>query len=233
LSAPCKRPKVRQISTGQAGPQVNRDLETLFGAVNSLIECVSRVSDFLDSSHSGGFAGGSGSGGSGGGGGVVQPTLSLPGKQLVVESSSTDVTVPDGFDGHLFLTPAASIAVQMGRASYGGVVRIWHAGTSNTITLKDENAATIGTLKANERAVLVASVTAAGTITWGSVLVYGGDGKLKSSADVVFRSSSAGPVLLDTTDGKYYRVKSTNGVLGVTDLGTSEPVSSTPAEPPA
>jgi len=41
--------------------------------------------------------------------------------------------------------------------------------------------------------------------------------------DAVWTDNTAGPVIKDTSNGHWYRIKVTAGVLGVTDLGTSLP----------
>lgn len=66
--ANCRIPQVVKQSTGQAGPEVNRDLEILFAAVNDLIRCVAKVATYLESKSGGTFGSNAASGETGAGG---------------------------------------------------------------------------------------------------------------------------------------------------------------------
>lgn len=151
----CKLPEIVQISTGQAGAEVNRDLETLFKTCNSLIRCVGKLSDALDEAYSSGSTtsptptngsvdgSGAGSGGGGGGGGG---SISFP----HFTSLSASATLPNGFDGIVFVAPGSNATITLPTPGRGGSVVVHHTGTSNTVTVNDDLSNTLAVLTAGE-----------------------------------------------------------------------------------
>lgn len=229
---PCEQSEISQVSTGQAGPEINRDFETVFRAVNRLIRCTGKISAFLDSNNNGSFGGGSGEGGGGGGG--VQPPVEGPlgdgdGRRFWLYSADSDFTMPEGFGGIAYVDPSADIVVTLNSSVYGRGVVIAHTGTANTMTVRDAGGVTIGTIKPGQWAPFEATFNASGTPSWGpGSVVLGSDGKVYLMESLVFRSSSAGP-MLKSPGGNWWLLSVNNaGVLSTSDQGTTEPVVTPP-----
>lgn len=179
----CKINPVEQQSTGQAGPEVNRDLEVLFLTVNQLVRCVGKVADFLDSvnngsSGGGSFGGGGGNNGGGGGGfGSGDNTLSMKdGAQFKTPghfyydriSTGADITLTPGCFGVYYITPTAAIAVTLPTTLWWGqwiIVVNGATAVGKTIDVKDAGV-TICSLLPGEYSDLILVRDANGAPAW-------------------------------------------------------------------
>lgn len=210
---PCKQAAIEQISTGQAGAEVNRDLESLFRAVNRLIRCVSKISDYIDGQTGNGFDAGNGTGT--GGGSVNDPPGSgaTAGPEFMNESGGSDITLGDFMDGVVYYNPSGNINVTLGAAAYGTTLWVVHSGTANTITVKNAAGTTLATLSAGQRSWHIPMPNTSGVIVYGVTQVFGDDGRILMFADVQFDVSSHGPVVKDQTDGNKYRIRTNMGLV--------------------
>ena len=218
---PCFLPEQKQVSTGQAGPEVNRDLEVLFAAVNQMARCMGRVSDFADSIAQGSFNGGSGNSGSQPPG--PQP-IALPEWPLTEISTSSNITLPTGMSGDVFIIPGANITVTLGSPQKGRrPLNVFHAGTANTITINSNLAVAICTLNTGQQTELRSWLNTSGEPLWNTgAPVVGSSGIVYLKNDLVFRDSAKGAVFKDTTDGNAVRTTVTADTLVTTDI-VSEP----------
>lgn len=174
---PCRRPQVRQQSTGQAGPEINRDLEVLFEEVNGLNRCVGRVSDYLERrSDDDDFEGGGGGEGTpppdpppppppppedGGGHGQGQ-------KYFETYTLSANWEISEGFSGMLYIQPTTNIDVTLpSRPQLGQWLRIFNAatGVGKAITVKD-GASTVVSLLTGEYTDIILVKSVAGAPGW-------------------------------------------------------------------
>lgn len=224
----CHIPVGEQISHGQAGPEVNRDLESLFGLARSFSSCVSKIADYLNSNTSGGFGlGNSGSGGgTGGGGSTMPPPIIFRGGELPVTrvSSGSSFTVMDGFSGILMIDATADITVTLRPPLPGIPLVLVHSGGAFTITVNDDTAAAIGTLAQFEIAIPGVKESSVAVPLWHTGLVVftvGGGLRLKDDVTVV---GSGNGMVLQSPNGNYHRISVDNaGALSTSDLGAAPP----------
>ena len=185
---PCRNPKAQQISTGQAGADVNRDLETLFALANNLSDCVAKIANFLNANGGGGFdTGGTGSGGTGDGGGTGGTiTTEGPGKVggtgVTLESANPatdrtqyirtayDFTLPIGARGVWQFDLTANIIVTLPPPAGCMDPTIVNATAATySITLKDDRGNTVATLAPTEAAMITPRDASTGAY-WPSVV---------------------------------------------------------------
>ena len=176
---PCRLPQSRQISTGQAGAEINRDLEVLFADVNALKLCASRQANYLNANGGGAFdTGGTGGGGDEGGGGTHTDGTLAPGggsppsahiPHYYVETA-TDWTLPECAYGVWNFVPTANLVVTLpSPIGCGFVIVVNGASATYSITLKDDLGSTIATLAPTEAKIAVTRMDASGGY-WPSVV---------------------------------------------------------------
>lgn len=101
-------------------------------------------------------------------------------------------------------------------------VGVWNWGDS-LITVKDDGAATIGTIAPAQGSHILCPY-AAGVADWpAAIMVMSSSGNLYLQGDLVIRNSAKGIVHTDTTDGHFIRTVATADALVSTDLGATEP----------
>ena len=201
MASPCKQPPIEQVSTGQAGPEINRDLETLFKAVNQLIRCVSKVADFADAQSGGAFQGGSGSGTSGTeGGGLGLPNGNRPVQYV---ESGVGFEIAEGSTGVLYINATADIDVEMPTQPFVGqqliVINSSAAGFDVTLT-KSAGAVDIAVLYPQTMAFMVAFGDSAIAPSWPTVApVFAQSGIIYLNQSIVLLDSSKG-LFLESPD---------------------------------
>lgn len=95
------------------------------------------------------------------------------------------------------------------------------------LTVNNQSAAAIGTLKPNQFAILVSLPNSSGEGAWPlKMIVFGADGRIFMAADIFFREGY--PVVADDTDGNFYALETSTGSISETNQGSSE---SSVAEP--
>lgn len=221
---PCLMPPVVQQSTGQAGPEVNRDLEVLFEAVNQLARCTRKVSEYLD--------GGSSGGGFGGGGGSTSPpnppsppTPHPPETpDFLIINADASFTLPEEVSGDVFINPSTDVTVTLGTPMYGSRLRLFHIGTANTIAVETPASTLIDDLQPGqmmEPAVFPSDTNEPEWVT--GVIVLGKTGTVYTSHSIVMRDPDAGFVQKDQTDGEFYRLELNSGSGTYDSEGATEP----------
>src|SRR4051812_45062946 len=127
----CNRPEIKIQSTGQAGPEVNRDLEVLFSNVNGILRCVAKLASFADSLSAGGFGPGNGTAGSidPNSGGNLGRQGQAPGFNPPLRiASGSDFTINEAFFGTVMVDPTADIAITLCTPVSGWPITIVHVG---------------------------------------------------------------------------------------------------------
>lgn len=227
MSGPCIQGLKTQISSGQAGAEINRDLETLFAGLNQVILCVKAISDVLEKATGGAFQGGTPGtgatlpGGPGPGGTEVVIVERGSEGSFLVTSSGSNITLPDG-NIQAYIEPTASIDVTLGNPGLGDVGLVQHTGASNTITFKDNLGNTIATINTQQLAIVRTYLDTSGAPTWQTgALVFGKTGIVYTDDDVVFRNNAVGPVVKDVGDGEFVRLLTNAGVMANVDTASS------------
>jgi hypothetical protein len=210
----CGAKKVTQISTGQAGPHVNRDLEILFDTVNKLIDCVTDV----ENSVSPGVDLASG-------GDTARTSEGFP----HILDSAVDLTLGDGLTGTVYINPSAAINVTLGEPGMGPLTVVHYSGADFDITLKNPNADTIGTIKRYQYSSVPPMVASTGEWAWPTgIVVVGSQGSLYIGGNVIVRDDAIGVKLKDTAGHWWTFTVLTTGALTSADSGTVEEA---PTEP--
>lgn len=223
----CEVPVPQKISTGQAGPEVNRDLETIFATLKDMIRCQKRIKLVLDAISQGAFTsggtftigGGSGSGGTGGTIIIPQGSGSRP---FVVYSDSNDFTLPTGFVGIVYIDATADIEVTLSDTPGAAdeITIINTSSTANSITLKD-GVATIATLPAGAKADIVALSTAAGDWQWPTGVQVASSGGSLTLVGSLYLSDSGNGILFATAGNVFEMTLSGAGVVATADQGSA------------
>lgn len=209
MDSPCKQSAISQISTGQAGNEVNRDLETLFTAVNRLIRCVSRLADFADSQSQGAFStGGIPSPGNEQGSSSQQFPGRGPASHILMLDSGANLTLPDGYRGVVFVNPTADISVTLGFAQAEDWVRVVNTAASGSgfdIELKD-GATVLATIYPQCSATASSFSDSSGAWEWPDVVpVSNKDGTVYQNASMVLLDDAKG-LVLQSPNGSYWEV---------------------------
>lgn len=221
---PCLMPPIVQQSTGQAGPEVNRDLEVLFQAVNQLARCTGKISSYLD--------GGAGGGGfEGGGGSTNPPTPPSPPvphppetPEFLLIDAGDDFTLPEEATGDIYINPSDDITVTLGTPRYGNRQRLFHVGTSKTITVNAPGAVLIDELETGQMLEpMVFPASDAEPEYASGALVMGKTGAVYTSHVLVFRDADAGLVQKDQTNGEFQRLEINAGTAAYDSEGATEP----------
>lgn len=228
----CQIPAVKMQSTGQAGPEVNRDIEVLFQTANDLIRCVGKLAVFANQVTSGGFAtgegfGGGGSGGSGPGGtGPQGPGGATPGRPWMFVSSGSNLTLPEGFSGDVYVQPTADINVTLSTAGPGIAPRIYNVaadGSGFDVALKNPATTTIATLQPQQWTDAPSVPDA--SLLWGypaALAVWSMGGSLALIGNLAMLTAANG--ILTATSGNVFEMTLTAaGALVTTDTGLSVP----------
>lgn len=153
----CVIPTPKMQSTGQAGPEVNRDLEVLFDSVGHVIRCLSKLKDFANNVSQGSFGNGDGTaGGEENPGSATQGTSSLRGLSgnFMYLDPSSNMTLPEQFAGIAYIEPSAAIEVTLPSPEPGALIVVANANVTHAITLKDNGGTTIGTIAAGGYAIV-------------------------------------------------------------------------------
>lgn len=222
---------LRQYSKGEAGPAVNRDIEILFGAVNTVARAVANVTAYVEQ-----MAGGA-SVNPGGvrrlGAGMAAGARDVRRGILFQPEPTADVKIPHFFSGIVWLAPTTDITLELGAPSYESNVVIVHAGDDVEVTIENTDASVYAILHQSQFIVPEVGPDDSGGVAWGSKgIVYGLDGQMFSHADHVFREQGTGPVIR-SPDGTFFRIKVNDaGILTSDDLGGSEGSSHNPPPPP-
>jgi hypothetical protein len=237
----CQHQEVKQQSTGQAGPEVNRDLEVIFRRLNQMGRCQAGLAEWVNSSSGGSFgagnggAGGStggGTGGTGGGVGGVGGTGGLrPGGSdfIRLPSWTSSFTVPLGFNGLIVVDPGASLTISLNTPLPDTCVQILHAGPASPeyiLTINDDAAAAIGSLRPGMLGIATCFENTGIDPSWPSnLLIVAQNGQIILTQDVVIDDNTYG-VIIRSPNGNYQRLTIRNtGQLEVFDLGAIAPVS--------
>ena len=221
-----------QISTGQAGKEINRDLENLFKTMRDVARCVGKIAGFLNQGNDGGFddgggggdsgsggSGGSGSGGGTGGGGIGTDPVVEPAAQFY--STGSNITVPAMTSGIYKVVPSANIDVTLPAPTGCGTILIIHGGSANTATVKDDLGNTLCVLAAGQLTYIAPRQGATSSL-WPTKSV-----KVTATGQVITPSvyvnaTSPGLILADGS-GSYWRLDvSGAGVLSTTSVVTPE-----------
>lgn len=221
MASPCKQPPIQQVSTGQAGVEINRDLETLFKAVNQLIRCVSKVADFADAQSGGAFQGGSGSGTSGTGGGGIG--LPVPDRPVQYVEAGTGFEIAEGSTGILYINATADIDVEMPTSPFVGqqliVINSSGAGFDVTLT-KSAGAVDIAILYPQSMSFMVAFGDSALAPSWPTVVpVFAQSGIMYLNQSIVLLDSGKG-LFIESADASLWAFNVDNAGMLSTIAGT-------------
>jgi hypothetical protein len=229
----CKQQAITQISTGQAGEEVNADLESLFRTVNRIIRCQSAMADAVDQVTGGAF--GSGDGGTGGGDngattiGGVGTGMSMPGGgggfMAMRVSTGSAFTVPENFNGVIFLDATADLTVTLCPPREGQLIVLMNVGASHVLTVHDDLGNTIATtIEATGWMSLTTKEDSSNVLTWPSAcpVVYP-TGSIVMPGNIVWSDSAKGPVLKSPNGHLWLQSVSNAGVVTNSDLGTAVP----------
>jgi len=225
----CRRPPVTQISTGQAGAEVNRDLEVLFAEVNAIKRCIARVADFADGATGGAFAGGSGSSGTGvnmgnsGTGG--ESALQMPVYRI---TTGSNFTVPDGFTGVVMVVPSANIDVTLCNPIAEHPITIVHAGSKASgfvVTVKDNSGTTIDTMLPTGQMHLLVGEDDTNAPAWPTAALVSYLSGVWVITGNFYMNTNTGGLYLKSPDGTYWQLTADNtGAVVTTSAGASIPV---------
>lgn len=194
----CVIPTPKMQSTGQAGPEVNRDLEVLFDSVGHVIRCLSKLREFANNVSQGAFGGGEGGAGGDEEPGNTQqgttPLRGLSGNFMYLDPSS-NTTLPEQFAGIAYIEPSAAIEVTLPSPEPGALIVVANANVTHAITLKDNGGTTIGTIAAGGYAIVPTISGASGVWDYPALaIVVDGSGVLDSS---VVPTSGLGVIVQD------------------------------------
>lgn len=226
---PCRIQPISQVSTGQAGAQIETDLNTLFATINTLARCVGKIADFLDAQGGGTFAGGSGGGSSGSGSGSTGTgTGAGQSHAMFVQRVSTgsNYSVPYGFTGLLLIDATADINVTMPPPEAGFPVVVMNVGAAHTITLKDDLGSTINPpIIHGGWTTLMPIEDSANAPTWpAATVVFYPNGTIHTAGNVVITNNAMG-LVLKSANGHYWLEAVDNaGSPSTGDQGTPTPV---------
>lgn len=217
----CNRGLVSQVSTGQAGVEVNRDLETLFRRVNELQTCLNLVVEQLNATTNGGFASGDGGVTSGGGGFNHIPVEGGPLRM----SSGSNLSIPDGFSGLVMIDATANINVTLPIPIAGNQITVMNVGAASTITIKDDLGNSLTPTITTGGFMNVQPVEdAANAPEWpAAAVVQYPSGTIHIPGDLVVVSASNALVLKDTATGDYYDVTVASGAMAPLNTGGAIP----------
>ncbi len=219
----CNRGLVSQVSTGQAGVEVNRDFETLFRRINELQQCINAIVNQLNATSSGQFESGDGGTPGSGGIGIVDP--GIQGMPVIRLSTGSNYTLPDGFMGVAMIDATANIDVTLPLPIAGRKTTIVHAGTANTITLKTDGGtaiAAITTMGACSPEAVEDSANAPAWVTKATVVYPTGTTQYQNN--IVIVPAGKGITMLDATNGNYYTLYFDGGIVtSSSSLGIAVP----------
>lgn len=221
----CSIAPVDKQSTGQAGPEIDRDLEVLFLAINQLARCVAKIAQFLDSLTMGGFGSGSAAGSLdiGSQGGAQGSGGTTPLRGFTQYSPGSNFTLPDDASGTIYITPSADIELTLPTNPILGQepLTIVHAGAAQTITLKNAGS-TIGVMVAASYTFPIFPLMDSGVGDWpDAVPIVGKNGAIYTQGPIVLTDDADGIFL--KTAGNYVEVTGTTvgPALVVVDTGSS------------
>lgn len=205
----CQRPPVKQQSTGQAGPEVNRDLEVLFAAVNAALRCNAALSELVQQL-------------------LVTPAAQPDGLEsglppLLRVPLSANYTVPGGFTGIILANSTGAYSITLPPPRAGCPIELFEVGGTDPIVVKDDAGTTIGTMVASSYTRVVPAEGSTGTQAWPTGLVAQGFGGTLYPADVVVSAAADGFIWLDSAGHWWRATIATTGALTTADLGTSMP----------
>lgn len=218
----CKQPALTQISTGQAGPEVNRDLEQLFRAVNRLIRCVSRIADFADSQSGGGFSSGSGSSGG------LSSELELPGgsgsrpsRPYMLVETGVDFEVSENYSGIVYVNPSADIDVELPSVpAIGQEITIVNISPTFLATIT-KSATPVGVLQPGSKVTMLALADSNMAPVWPDGGVVESSGGSISLIGNLYLTDSGDGILFSTSGNVFEMTLSSGGVIATADQGTT------------